>query len=60
MMTGKPYSFTKAWASVGSETGPGVPGTTGTLFFIAEVKIASEVRDKYQLSELLSYLQESR
>ena len=22
-------------ASVGSETGPGVPGTTGTLFFIA-------------------------
>lgn len=35
MITGKPYSSTNAWASPGSETGPGVPGTTGTLFFIA-------------------------
>jgi hypothetical protein len=34
-MTGKPYSATKALASLGSETGPGVPGTTGTLFCIA-------------------------
>lgn len=30
-MTGYPYSFTNASATARSSTGPGVPGTTGTL-----------------------------
>lgn len=50
MMTGKPYSFTNASAAVGSETGPGVPGTTGTLFCIAEVRSVPETKDMYQFS----------
>lgn len=44
MMTGKPYCSTNASASLGSATGPGVPGTTGTLFFIASGQYIANAR----------------
>ena len=48
MITGNPYSLTKAIPSSVFETGPGVPGTTGTLFCMADCQLDKDI--KYQLS----------